>query len=61
MRMLNSLLDDRTPLGLIVWACILTLVGIVLALISLAPIWVVIVLSLCCVPYIFGAVKENRD
>lgn len=59
MRLLNSLTDDRTLLGLIVWACICTFFGILLALVSLSPKWLIIVIAIASIPYIFGAAKET--
>lgn len=57
-RILNSVMDENTLLGLVAWAIFLALLGVVLVFISLAPVWMVIVIAALSIPFIFGACKE---
>lgn len=59
-RLLNSINDPSTLLGFIVWGLFMSFVGIVLALASLGPTWLIIVMAIISIPFIFGACNETK-
>lgn len=56
-RRLNSVIDENTLPGIIVLGLLFFLLGCMFAILTLAPTWLIIVISLCAVPFIFGAAK----
>lgn len=61
MLRLNSVIDENTLPGMIVLGLLFFLCGCVFAILTLAPVWLIIVISICAVPFIFGAAKELRE